>query len=94
MVSDRGIASCMDAKSGKVHWQERVGNAYSASPFYADGKVYLQSEDGITTVVRASTKFETLATSKLGERTFASYAVTDGAIYLRTETQLYRIQAK
>lgn len=94
MVSDRGLASCIDAKTGKIHWQERVGNAYSASPFYADGKVYFQSEDGMTHVVKASTTFELLATNKLGEKTFASYAVADGAIYLRTETQLYRIQAK
>jgi outer membrane protein assembly factor BamB len=94
MVSDRGVASCLDAKTGKIHWQERVGDAYSASPFYADGKIYFQSEDGSTTVVRAATTFEKLAESKLGERTFASYAVADGAIYLRTETQLYRIQAK
>lgn len=95
MVSDGGVASCVDAKTGKFHWQERVGGkGYSASPFYADGKIYFQSEDGVTTVVRASTKFETLATNNLGERTFASYAVADGAIYLRTETQLYRIQGK
>lgn len=93
-VSDRGLASCVDAKTGKVHWQERVAEAYSASPFHSDGKIYFQSEDGQTTVVRAGTKFEVLASSKLGERTFASYAVADGAIYLRTETQLYRIQSK
>lgn len=94
MVSDGGLASCLDAKTGKVHWQERVAGKYSASPSYADGKIYLQSEDGITTVLRAGTKFDVLATSKLGERTFASYAIADSAIYLRTETQLYRIQAK
>ena len=93
-VSDGGIASCFDAKTGKVHWQERVNGGYSASPFYADGKVYLQSEQGETTVLKAGTKFETLATSNMKERTFASYAVADGAIYLRTETKLYRIQAK
>jgi hypothetical protein len=45
-------------------------------------------------VVRAAKKFEVLAKNELKERTFASYAVADGAIYLRTETQLYRIQAK
>jgi outer membrane protein assembly factor BamB len=94
IVSDRGVASCLDAKSGKIHWQEKGLGNYSASPFYADGKIYLQSEDGVTTVLRAGTKLETLATSKLGERTFASYAVADSAIYLRTETKLYRIQAK
>ncbi|MBI2803988.1 MAG: PQQ-like beta-propeller repeat protein [Planctomycetes bacterium] len=92
MVSDSGIASCVDAKTGNVHWQERIGGGFSASPFFADGKVYLQSETGVTTVLRAGKTFEVLATSKLGERTFACYAVADGAIYLRTESKLYRIQ--
>jgi hypothetical protein len=54
----------------------------------------LQSEDGVTTVIRAGTTFERLAQSKLAERTFASYAVADGAIYLRTESKLYRIEQK
>jgi outer membrane protein assembly factor BamB len=94
VVSDRGLASCLDAKTGKAHWQQKIGGAYSASPTYADGKIYFQSEDGKTTVVRAAKKFEVLATSELGERTFASYAVADGAIYLRTESKLYRIQSK
>jgi outer membrane protein assembly factor BamB len=94
MVSDSGLASCLDALTGKVHWSERVGGGFSASPFYADGKIYLQSEQGVTTVLRAGTTYESLATSKLGERTFACYAVADGAIYLRTESKLYRLQAK
>jgi outer membrane protein assembly factor BamB len=93
-VSDRGLASCLDAKTGKVHWQQNVGRAFSASPSFADGKIYFQSEEGKTTVVRAAKKFEVLATSEVGERTFASYAFADGAIYLRTETLLYRIQSK
>ncbi len=93
-VSDNGVASCLDAKTGKAHWQERIGGNFSASPFYADGKIYFQSEQGATTVVRAAKTFEQLAKSDMKERTFASYAVADGAIYLRTETQLYRIQAK
>ncbi len=88
-VSDGGIASCFDARTGKVQWQERLEGAFSASPTFADGKVYLQSEDGVTTVVRAGTKYEMLAQNALKERTFASYAIADGAIYLRTETQLY-----
>ena len=93
-VSDHGIASCLDARTGKLHWLERVGGNFSASPFYADGKIYLQSEEGVTTVIRASKKFERLGQSDLKERTFASYAAADGAIYLRTEKQLYRIQTK
>lgn len=95
LVSDRGIASCLDAITGKAHWQERVGgNAFSASPFFADGKVYLQAEDGTTTVVRATTQFEKLATNELKERTFACYAAADGALYLRGEKHLFRIEAK
>ena len=94
MVSDGGLATCLDARTGKAYWSERVGGGFSASPFYADGKIYLQSEQGTTTVLRAGATFESLATSKLGEKTFACYAVADGAIYLRTESKLYRIQAK
>ncbi len=94
LVSDGGLASCVDARTGKVHWQERVDGGYSASPFYADGKIYLQSEQGKTTVLRAGTTFEVLASSNLKEKTFASYAVADGAIYLRSESQLYRLQSK
>lgn len=93
-VSDGGIASCVDARTGKVHYQERVPGGYSASPFFADGRIYLQNEAGVTTVLRAGTTFEILATSDVKERTFASYAVVDGAIFLRSETQLYRIQKK
>lgn len=94
IVSDGGIASCLDARTGVIHWQERVTGNFSASPLHADGKIYLQSEDGVTTVVKAGKTFERLAENELKERTFASYAVADGAIYLRTETQLYRIQVK
>ena len=90
-VSDGGIATCLDAKTGKVHWQERLENAYSASPFYADGKIYFQSEGGVATVIRAGKKFEQLAQNALEEKTFASYAATDGALYIRTERHLYRI---
>jgi outer membrane protein assembly factor BamB len=94
-VSDRGLASCLDARTGKPHWQERVGGAnFSASPVYADGKIYFLSEEGVTTVVQAAKKFEKLATNDLAEKTLASYAIADGAIYLRTESSLYRIQGK
>ena len=57
MVSDRGIASCLDAKTGKVHWSERLDANFSASPVFADGKIYFQSEEGDTTVVKAGKKF-------------------------------------
>ncbi len=94
MVSDGGLASCLDAKSGKIHWQKRMGGNFSASPLHAAGRIYLQSEEGVTTVIKAGTTFEQVAQNKLDERTFASFAAADGAIYLRTENNLYRIQEK
>jgi len=92
MVSDAGIASCVDARTGKVHWQERVGGNYSASPIYADGRIYFQNEEGIGVVVRASKEFHKLASNPLGERSLASCAAGDGALFIRTEQHLYKIK--
>jgi outer membrane protein assembly factor BamB len=93
LVSDQGIASCLDAKTGKVHWQERVVGNYSASPLVADGKIYFQNEQGVGVVVKAATKFEPLAKNPIGEPTLASYAAADGALFIRTEKNLYRVEA-
>lgn len=92
MVSDGGIASCLDAKTGKVHWFERVGGSYSASPVYADGRIYLQSEEGVGIVLKAGTAFVKLASNSLNQRSLASYAIAEGAIFIRTAEDLYRIQ--
>lgn len=94
IVSDGGIASCLDAKTGQVHWSERVPGNYSASPLLADGKIYLQNETGTGVVLKPGKTFEKLAENALGEKTLASYAVTDGALFIRTEKLLYRIGAK
>lgn len=92
LVSDKGLASCLDARSGKVHWQNRVGGTgYSASPIHAEGKLYLQSEDGVGTVLQAGTRFSQVARNPLNERSLASYAVADGALFIRTASKLYRI---
>ena len=91
MVSDRGIASCLDATSGEVIWQERVGGNYSASPIYADGKVYFQSEQGDGTVLKAGRDFEVLAKNSLRARTLASYAIADSALFIRFEGGLVRV---
>jgi outer membrane protein assembly factor BamB len=94
LVSDQGIASCLDARTGKVHWQERIGGAHSTSPLHADGKVYCQSEEGVGTILKAGKKFEVLARNSLGERTLASYAAVDGVLFIRTEKHLYRIESR
>ena len=94
VVSDRGIASCLEARSGKLHWRQRLGGSFSASPVYADGRIYFLNESGETSVVKAGTSFELLARNPLPGRTLASIAVADGAIFLRTATHLYRIEQR
>ena len=93
LVDDSGIATCLDASTGTSHWQKRLGGNFSASPLFADGRVYFQDENGTTIVVRASTEFAELARNELGnsQRTFASLAVVDDALLLRSEDGLYRI---
>jgi outer membrane protein assembly factor BamB len=90
-VSDNGVATCLDAHTGEVHWTERLGGGFSASPISADGRIYFTNEDGTTYVVRSGDEYELLATNELGERALASPAVDDGALYLRTESHLWRI---
>ncbi len=94
LVSDAGIASCLDAKTGAVHWSERVAGNYSASPLLADGKIYLQNETGTGVVLKPGKTFEKLSENPLGEKTLASYAVTDGALFIRSEQHLFRIGGK
>jgi outer membrane protein assembly factor BamB len=90
-ISDNGVASCLKARTGQVYWQERLGGSYSASPLFAGGKVYFQSEQGTGVVLQAGKEFKLLSKNPLDERSLASAAVADGALFLRTETRLYRI---
>ncbi|HEY6168128.1 MAG TPA: PQQ-binding-like beta-propeller repeat protein [Verrucomicrobiae bacterium] len=94
MVADAGIATCVDAKTGTVHWSERVGGNYSSSPIFADGRIYFQNEEGGAVVIKPGKTFQKLAENSLGERSLASYAAADGALFIRTAAHLRRIQAK
>jgi outer membrane protein assembly factor BamB len=95
MLSDSGFLTCMDAKTGKVHYAERLaGKAYSASMILADGKLFITSEDGIGQVLALGKEFKELAKSELGEKTFATFVPVDGALFIRTESQLYRFDQK
>ena len=93
-VDDGGVASCVDALTGKSHWKKRLGGKYSASLFYGAGRIYFLSETGKTTVIEPGKKYRELATNQIGsgDRTFASFAVVDDALLLRSETHLYRIE--
>ena len=91
LVSDGGIASCLQARTGKVMWQERLGRHHSASPVSAGGKLYFLDDDGVTFILDASEKFRLIAKNPLGERCFASPAISRGHIFIRALKTLYCI---
>jgi outer membrane protein assembly factor BamB len=93
VVNDRGIVFCLDAKTGKtVYGPERIQpGTYSASPVVADGKVYITSEEGVTTVYRAGPTFEVLAENAVNEFVLSTVAVSQGQLFLRSSDHLYAI---
>jgi len=91
-VSDNGILTCLDAASGKENFRERIGGNFCASPTFAGGRIYFSNREGSTYVVAPGTTYKLLAENKLPEGIFASPAIVDGAIYLRTDKALYRLQ--
>jgi outer membrane protein assembly factor BamB len=94
LVTDTGIATCVDAKTGAVLWQQRLGGNYSASPVFVDGRIYFLSEEGVAAAIAPGRTFERLATSQLDGAIFASMAVADRAFFIRTTSHLYRIGLK
>lgn len=92
MVEDGGFASCLEAKTGREIWQERIGGAYSASPILAEGRIYAMSEDGKSVVFAAAREHKKLAENRLADGFMASPAVSGNALFLRTKKALYRIE--
>ena len=94
VVNDNGILTVFDSKTGKEIYKARAGgsgNTFSASPWAADGKIYLLSEDGFTFVIEAGDKYVELAKNSLDEMSFASPALAPNTVFMRTQTKLYRI---
>ncbi len=94
MVSDAGIASCLNAKTGEPYWNERIPGNYSASPIAHDGKIWFTSEQGNGVVLAAGKEFKIIKQNDMQEKTFASFAAVDGALFVRTEKQLFRFEQK
>ncbi|HBJ35290.1 MAG TPA: serine/threonine protein kinase, partial [Planctomycetaceae bacterium] len=92
LVSDDGIALCIDAKTGENVWRNRLGGNYSASPILVGDKLYFCSEEGMTTVIRSGREFQELARNDLEEATLASPAAAVNSLFIRTGAALYRIQ--
>jgi len=91
-IDDGGVAACLEAKTGAEVWRERIGGNFSASPVCAEGRIYFFSEEGKTAVVESGRKFKVLSENKLADGFMSSPAVAGKAFYLRTKTNLYRIE--
>ena len=94
LLSNEGAVGCLDALTGAVLWEERIGGNYMASLLYADGRLYCPSVQGKTIVLEAGRRFKELAENKLDEGCLASPAVSGSALFLRTKSHLYRIETK
>ncbi len=91
MVSDKGIAVSLEAKTGKEIWKARIGGNFSSSPLLVGDRIYLLSEEGECTVIAAAREFRELSKNKMSERTLASLAMVENDLLLRTADALYRI---
>lgn len=96
LFNDRGIVWCVDRKTGKeVYGGQRLRpGTYSASPVLADGRIYITSEEGVVSVIKAGPQFETLAEMEMEEYTLSSFAVSGGSLFLRTADALYCVGKK
>jgi outer membrane protein assembly factor BamB len=88
-----GVLHCLDAATGKIIWTQKMGPQY-ASAVIAGGLIYMPKDDGVITVIKPGLKFESVAVNALGEKMFASPAISNGKIYLRGVKNLYCIKNK
>jgi outer membrane protein assembly factor BamB len=96
LVKNGGVVSCLDALTGKLHFRSRLGagGTYYASPVAGDGKVYFASESGVITVIEAADSLKVLTRNDFGEAIYATPALVQGAIYVRTAKQVYAFGKK
>ena len=92
MINDGGILISFDPATGNVIKQGRLLGAidkYFASPVAADDKVYVIGEGGAVSVLKANGEWEVMAVNELDDEVFATPAIADGRIYVRTRSALY-----
>jgi len=90
-ISRDNILHCLDASSGDIVWRERLSGTYSASPVYADGRIYILSAEGETIVLRPGAKYDELARNDISDTCNASMAISQGKFYIRSANKLYCI---
>jgi outer membrane protein assembly factor BamB len=89
VVSDLGYLNCLEAKTGRVLWSEKLGKHHSSSPVLADGRFYFPDDHGTIWVLKASDKFEVLQKNELGEECFSSPAISHGLLFVRGTEHLF-----
>ncbi|HAA86832.1 MAG TPA: quinonprotein alcohol dehydrogenase, partial [Verrucomicrobiales bacterium] len=93
VVDRNGYISCLESKTGKVYWQERMKGSFSASPIHTNGLVYFFNEDTVCTIIKPERKLKVVATNKLAnEQLMATPAIDGNSIYIRTAKNLYKIK--
>ncbi len=90
-ITRDNILYCIDAASGDIVWLKRLSGSYSASPVFADGRIYILSEEGVCLVLRPGAKYEEITRNTIDEKCMASLAVSQGQFFLRTAENLYCI---
>lgn len=94
MMSDSGWLSCFESQTGKRTFMEQLGRHHSASPILADAHVYVTDDAGVTYVLKGSGAFDVVSRNPLGDECYASPAVSQGQIFIRTMKHLYCIGKK
>jgi outer membrane protein assembly factor BamB len=92
LCSEQGSLTCVDAKTGKIYYNERIHNArHRASPTYVDGKILCTSRDGVVSVVQPGKEFKLLSSNRMNDDFTASPVISGGRMYLRGWKALYAI---
>ncbi len=91
LITEGGVAKCFKAATGQVIWRERLDPKYSASPIWAEGRIYFLSEKGTTTIIQAGPEFKVLAQNPLNEKCCASPAISRKQIFIRSEHNVFCI---
>ena len=90
-ISRDNILHCLEASSGEIVWMQRLSGVHWASPVYADGRIYILSEEGVTLVLRPGAKYDEIARNDISVKCLASMAVSQGNFYIRSDQDLYCI---
>jgi outer membrane protein assembly factor BamB len=90
-ITRDNILHCIEATTGEIVWVQRLKGVHSASPVFADGRIYILSEDGVTLVLRPGSKYDEITRNDVQETCLASMAVSQGHFYIRSSEHLYCI---